>query len=352
MNTKRKIAILGSGIALGVYIPALRLKDYLKKLGYEVSAYILEELFPTHVQEKLIYNKQVFHKDFRIAKKAHQLPGNMSKNCAADLVDELFQAWQKEGIERFVVFSGYWIEILQQYEKIFGKSLIIDCFHMDSEISNSWKNHLFQRNMNQIWAFNHKDGRVKTYIPYNTGGNSLNNSKNRVLIHGGGWGMFSYNCQSEALGKFEVYRVAYNKEEYFDFLQKHKRAYYMKEDWKPWKRSNDGELTYPSIYKEGDHISSLNEMLHDCDAIISKPGGGTLMDSISLGKPLIFLAPLGNYEKMNQELWEKLGFGISFEKWEDTNFSDNIIYEMKLNLKREKDNIFSAEEYLCSLKRV
>ena len=126
MNTKKKIAILGSGIALGVYIPALRLRDYLRGLGYQVGVYILEELFPLQVQEKLIHNKQIFHKDFRLAKKAHQLPGDMTKSCAEDLVNKLFLYWEKERIERFVVFSGYWVEILQKYEELFGKELLID----------------------------------------------------------------------------------------------------------------------------------------------------------------------------------------------------------------------------------
>ena len=315
---KDKIVILGSGIALGVYIPALRLRDYLRKYGYNVEVTILEEYFLNERYQKLKNNKKVFHENFRVAKKAHQIPGDMSQNCDEKKVNALINKWQEEKIRRFIIFSGYWVDIINRYEKLIQKTIIVDCFHMDAVLSNSWKvqkDVIFKKN--QVWPFSLLNECILTYIPY-VNVNPIEKLNNKqIVIHGGGWGMGVFDNNLDCLREsgYDIFRVAYNRDEYMQYLDKYGKAYYMDENWSPWIRADDGELEYPHIYKNGAEKSSLNSMLVESDLIVSKPGGGTLMDSIALGKPIIFLEPLSDYENSNLLLWEKLNLGITIDDW-------------------------------------
>jgi UDP-N-acetylglucosamine:LPS N-acetylglucosamine transferase len=49
--------------------------------------------------------------------------------------------------------------------------------------------------------------------------------------------------------------------------------------------------------------------------MISKPGGGSLLDSFTAATPLIFVDPVGEHERYNRDLWTRLGFGVTVESW-------------------------------------
>lgn len=68
---KKTIMILGSGVALGVYVPPLLLKQCWET-KYRVEFEVIETLFLDSKLEKIIYNKKEFHYNSRIAIKAHQ----------------------------------------------------------------------------------------------------------------------------------------------------------------------------------------------------------------------------------------------------------------------------------------
>lgn len=349
MMTDNNITILGSGIALGVYIPALRLRDLLKSKGYAVQVIILEQLFGSDVLKKLDINKKMFHNNFRIAEKAHQIAGDMSAYCVDELKEKLFLTWKKEKIRKFIVFSGYWMPLIDDFSKVNKLELIVDCIHMDAVMSNSWKGQKeLLGNANQIWPFDFDNNLVSSFIPYNNKISCASEGQGQLVLHGGGWGMGLLKDAYVQVSKkdYNIFRVAYNNDEYEQFLNETDNVYYMDACWKPWEN-----LKYPPIYK-GRSESSLDEMLAENIAIISKPGGGTLMDSISLGKPIVFLSPLSDYEKKNAELWERLRFGISLEKWRETGYSMNILQEMKNNLLDYRLKLKGIDEFLCSLKQV
>lgn len=349
MVTDKNIAILGSGIALGVYIPALRLRDYLKSKGYDVQIIILEQLFSADALGKLGVNKRVFHNNFRIAEKAHQIAGDMSAYCVDELKEKMFLMWKKEGVRRFIIFSGYWVPLIDEFRETSGQELKIDCIHMDAVMSNSWKGHKkLLGNMRQIWPFDLENNVVSSYIPYENMVFYTPEREKQLVLHGGGWGMGLLKDAYEQVNKkeYNIFIVAYNNDEYEQFLSESRKTYYMDESWKPWEN-----LNYPPIYK-GRRECSLNQMLAESMAIISKPGGGTLMDSISLGKPIVFLKPLSDYEEKNADLWERFRFGISLEKWRETDYSMDILWEMKENLFKYKLKLKGIDEFLCSLKQV
>jgi hypothetical protein len=75
-------------------------------------------------------------------------------------------------------------------------------------------------------------------------------------------------------------------------------------------------------------------------AVVSKPGGGTLLDSLAAATPIVLLAPWGEPEAKNGALWEELGFGIDYHRWRRTGFDQGVL--MKLHdrlLAAGEDNI-------------
>ena len=67
-------------------------------------------------------------------------------------------------------------------------------------------------------------------------------------------------------------------------------------------------------------------------AILSKPGGGTLSDSLVTGTPLLFAEALASYETDNQILWTELGLGMKFEDFVQSSKQDTALNEMRVRL--------------------
>ena len=42
----------------------------------------------------------------------------------------------------------------------------------------------------------------------------------------------------------------------------------------------------------------------------------------------MLLEPIAKHEKENMMLWQKLGFGITFEQWREMEFSSEVLEEM------------------------
>jgi UDP-N-acetylglucosamine:LPS N-acetylglucosamine transferase len=63
-------------------------------------------------------------------------------------------------------------------------------------------------------------------------------------------------------------------------------------------------------------------------AVVSKPGGGTLLDSLAAATPVVLLPPWGEPEAKNGALWEELGFGIDVERWRKTGFDHHVLEDL------------------------
>ncbi len=61
---------------------------------------------------------------------------------------------------------------------------------------------------------------------------------------------------------------------------------------------------------------------------MSKPGGGTLLDSLWSATPAVLLEPFGAHEQRNADLWIQLGYGISFEDWQNQGFAPEVLQEL------------------------
>ncbi len=250
-------------------------------------------------------------------------------------------------ISRFLVFSGFWSAIIDDYIKSrANRDFQVDLCHLDSSVSTSWKNcGLNETNHRQIWFFNLHENRVYYHVRISDKpAIKFKNRQKRFVIHGGGWGMGTYREKIRDLTDLQIKLdiINYETDDINDRIGDH-RYYMIDPDWKTWERFNakyifppftqipdnnqvefDYNAKYPAVYA----------LIRNSYGIISKPGGATLLDSLSSATPIIFLEPFGDYEKDNATLWKKLGFGIDYNQWISMKCSTEVLLRMHENIQK------------------
>lgn len=364
---KEKIIILGSGIALGVYVPPLLFTNKLIYKNFNVQFEVLESLFLEKIHIKILNNKKMFHSNVRIAVKGHQKVSNYEDYYDKEKLQNLFIQWQTNNCFRFIVFSGFWIPVLKKYETQISQKIIIDCVHMDAIISNSWNRYKDNiKDYHNIWLYSWEKNLINYTISLKDiyAIKQFNERLPYVTIHGGGWGMGIFNSKITELNSNHIHlnRILYYPDE--EILEQTKNSYFLlNNEWIPWEKNINNQYSFPEMskwnpiqkcwerYGEKNQDSFL-EILNNSMAIISKPGGGTLLDSFETETPIIFLDPVGKYEKQNANLWITKGFGYDYEVWKENNFSQNMLYDAHYKIKEYKNHTMEMENVLCSLKQI
>jgi len=87
-----------------------------------------------------------------------------------------------------------------------------------------------------------------------------------------------------------------------------------------------------SEYRRGETFHELYDVIRRSKAIVSKPGGCTLIDSLSSATPVVLLEPYGYAEQSNARIWEHLGYGISYPDWQRTGFDPAVLERLHTNI--------------------
>lgn len=361
LNTSA-ITILTSGNSLGAYVPGIRLVEQLRRRGIPAEAEVLERLFPEETRHNMIRTKQLFHNSFEAAKMGTRMARDIGLTLDETAVANLLQRWRDEGRSAFLAVTGFWIPVLQRYEKMMHPEPIrVEFLRLDAVDTPSYRPYedVYPRYRHH-WLY--RLGREGTselhaklimsdteFVPY------LERER-RIVVHGGGWGIGTYRSKIANLQRYySLAIVAYHSEEVQDALPCD-QIYMTDPNWHPWleeslsydrtnqtNQTNQIDTAYPPMaewkrneplaYERGTNGPLLYEVIRNSLAIVSKPGGGTLIDSLSSATPLIYLEPFGEHERANAELWEQLGFGISYERWLEADFSWKMLHELHLHLK-------------------
>jgi hypothetical protein len=112
--------------------------------------------------------------------------------------------------------------------------------------------------------------------------------------------------------------------------------------WRTWDGVATGEPEFPPMREVrggevvralagGDH-HAMHDVIRGAKAIVSKPGGCTLIDSLAAATPIVLLEPYGDAEHRNGQLWERLGYGIRWDAWRDTGFDDAVLARLHANI--------------------
>ncbi|MDB9513157.1 hypothetical protein PN499_18345 [Kamptonema animale CS-326] len=354
-----KITILGSGVALGVYIPALLVNYQLRKLNLDSDVMVLENYYTDDSREKLKAYKKAYHTNFSVALMGHKMTKDISASLDDNLVNNLLENWQAENRLKFIVWSGLWMPILEKYrEQIAPKKLNVDACRIDADISATFKiNKSINQNYNEIWLWNWEQKKLIHEIPVtNQPPIPYADRKNRFVIHGGGWGIGTYQSRIAELEAQGILLdiVAYYPEE-TERKNSGNRYFMVDPDWSPWIKNQNNQHEFPPFgevsdlnnknfqTKEEHHL--FHDLVKQSKAIISKPGGGTLIDSLASATPIILLEAYGYAEEKNAAIWEYLGYGISYEKWKKMNYSLEILEQLHQNLLNKNRLINYPQQY-------
>ncbi len=341
---ERVVSILCSGMGLGVYIPSLLLDCRLSGRGIKTEVFVVESYFAQEKLDKLKESKKAFHNSFQVAVIGHKMAkGDILSNLDKNRIGELLKYWEDNKRRDFIMMSGHWYGILESYmERVGIKNLNIDAVRMDSDVAPSWrqfKNDKYY--FNEVWLFDNNLKALPCRIPVNNAGLiPYKDRPDRFLVHGGGWGMGTYRGKIKELNEKGLFLdiVAYEKNEMEDDTSPANKYYLMDPDWSPWIKNRDGKHEFPPMYEvdqtgnlkalHAEGYQSIFDVCMKCKGIISKPGGGTLLDSLAAATPVIFIEPIAKHEQTNAALWEELGFGISYEKWVESGYSLDVLEEI------------------------
>ncbi|MDI5962359.1 hypothetical protein [Streptantibioticus silvisoli] len=343
------IAVLTSGVALGVHTPGLLLADRLRDRGVRAETLVLERLLPPERLRGIERSRGHFHRDIRFARAGQRIAADPTTAIPDEAAEELGRRWRRTGVETLVVFSGFWLPVL---ERALGtradRPRVVIC-HVDSAVSPSFRRaDLTAGGATQVWLASAEHGTVPWTIPVGGPPVPWTERPRRLLVHGGGWGMGTYRERAQELLEHghAVDLVVHEPHDVPSQQRSGVRYFAMDPDWHPWHDDGYPPLAQvpagwsgrePVRYTRGAGRHPSFDLAARAEAIVSKPGGGTLLDSLWSATPLVLLEPVGDHEARNAELWCALGHGITYEAWRATGFDRETLARLHRNLLRAVD---------------
>ena len=354
-----RITILSSAIGLGIYIPALLINYQLRKQGLDSEVMVLEDYYTPLSKNKFKKHQQAYHDNFSLALMAHRMTRDVQDNLDTKIINIILENWQDENRLHFITWSGFWLPIIDQYRKrVSPQKLKLDLCRIDAEISASFKIYPHHKDDSEIWLWNWEQKKLiyeipvtdRPSIPYHERGN-------RLVIHGGGWSLGTYQSKIPELERKGILLDIIVHELLEANHKKDGNRYFMVDpDWNPWHKNQNNQHEFPPFaeimdleqleFKNREEYHELYDVISQSKAIVSKPGGGTLIDSLASATPIILLEAYGYAEQRNAEIWEYLGYGISYQKWQEMDYNFDILHQLHQNLlNRSKNTINYPQEY-------
>ncbi|MEV6871937.1 hypothetical protein [Amycolatopsis sp. NPDC051128] len=347
------IEVLTSGVALGVHIPGLLLAHRLRERGVPADVSVIERLLPEHKLATTAQMKWAFHEDFRLAKAGHRLATEPHAVADEQAVDALFARWNAEGVTKFVVFSGFWLPILDRY--LAGRPArpeVVLC-HIDATYSPSFRKAAGgQVPYTDVFLVGGGTAGIPCSVPVSAEPPvAWVDRASRLYVHGGGWGMGTYR---DRIGELTAAGIALDVLAYRESDVDEApgvRHFMMDPAWHPW--LDNGFPPFGQVvdgvaeFTRGTTCPGSFALTRAARGMVSKPGGGTCLDSLWAATPLLFLEPLGSAEKRNGDVWRELGFGMPYEQWRDTGFAEQPLADMHAALVRARPHIPDYSEILA-----
>ncbi|MDP3135850.1 MAG: hypothetical protein Q8N17_05895 [Burkholderiaceae bacterium] len=338
--------VLTSAVGLGVYIPALLNQRRLRALGQAADAEVLEEHYTPDKLRAHLASRQAHRDNFALAQMANRMARDVASCLDETRVAALLERWAGERRTRFIVWSGFWLPVIERYRAMAPSgALQVDHCRIDAELSASFR--IFpslRASGREVWLWHGASGRIEHEIPI-SGQAPLpwDAREDRLLAHGGGWGIGTYREWLDALAAtpFEIDTVVHEAAEATE-RNSGGRCFMMDPQWQPWRRDGAGELGFPpmGLVEDGvlrhvetlDDHHALHQVIRSARAIVSKPGGCTLIDSLAAATPVVLLEPYGPAEQANADIWQALGYGISMADWRASGFSAAILERLHRNI--------------------
>ncbi|HZQ60905.1 MAG TPA: hypothetical protein VFC24_06115, partial [Casimicrobiaceae bacterium] len=349
----------------GIYIPALLVERALQQSGFGVDVQVIEAYYTPQHQQAHFAHRDAHHASFALAQLAHRMARGVV-HCVDDArMTSLLERWRREERRRFIVWAGFWLPFLARYAAgADGLDVAVDHCRIDAIVSASFRVHPeLDARGREIWLWSRREGRLVHEIPVtSTPPLAWRERADRLLVHGGGWGIGTYRATLSELVRtpFAVDLVVHSTHE-ASGLRDGDRAYMLDPSWHAWQRDADDRLAFPPMRRvvrgaladrlDGGDGHALHEIIRTCKAIVSKPGGCTLIDCLAAGTPVVLLEPYGDAEQANAKLWIDLGFGIDYAAWRDTGFDPSVLDRLHSNIVARSPGVDYPAAYVAELER-
>ncbi len=358
------VTILASGSSLGAYVPALLLDRQLCARGLTTDVLLIENSFLGEKRDNIAKTKSAFHHNFALARMAQKLVRDIEPSLDHDGVERLLAAWESEGRTRFIVVYGFWVPILARYlaRASFADAIRFDLVHPDSVISPSWRYDTTDPRYRHLWLCDGQQRRINYRLQVaDTPPLAYEQRNGRFVIHGGGWGLGTYQeripqLTAQGIG-LDI--TVHEPGDLTDRAAAH-RYYMIDPAWQPWERDADGRHRFAPlgevapdgavVYTHCEDCPCVYELIRNALGIISKPGGSTLIDSLSAATPLILLEPFGEHEQRNAEAWLDLGFAIHYRDWAAEGYGLAVLERLHCNLSDARERVPNFVDAYCSLR--
>ncbi|TVX93859.1 hypothetical protein [Paenibacillus agilis] len=359
------VTVLSAANSLGIYVPAKLLQHQLRSQGLQVQIEMLEQLYPAVTRDSIPRYRKAFHQSFRVAKTGYHLAKNLGDTLETVKVEALLTKWKDEGRKHFIVMTGFWIPVIERYKEIMGDTLLtIQLIRLDAGESASYAVHKgLGDTYRNVWMFegNEQQQLYRQLLVSKEAPLPFESRADRYTIHGGGWGIGTYQniIDPARQQQLALNVIAYYVDDIPDNRDLH-RYYMIDPAWNPWDINEHGEHGFPPFAEvdeqgnaafqtsSGRSYPEVFDLIRNSRAVISKPGGATLVDSLSAATPIIMLEPFGSHEVANMKLWESAGFGIRYELWKEAGFSNDLLREMHDNLMRAREKAIDVVEELVA----
>lgn len=363
MSARAVVTILTSAVGLGVYIPALLIERKLRSRQVIVDVEVIEGYYTPSYQQSHLAIRDAHHASFALAQLAHRMARGIEHCLDKARVEALLARWHQEDRRYFIVWSGFWLPLLERYREVQrGKRLEVDHCRIDAVVSASFKVHTeIESAGHEVWLWNWAQRRIQHEvavtdappIPFAA-------REDRLVVHGGGWGIGTYGMAVPELARtpYALDVVIHHLSE-AQLTRIDDRAYLLHPAWNAWDRDTAGVLAFPPMQELIDRTvvrvlrnadyHSMHDVIRASKAIVSKPGGCTLIDSLAAATPVVLLQPFGYAEDSNATIWKHLGFGISYTAWRETGYDEAVLARLHANILRRTRGIGYVEAYLDQL---
>ena len=230
--------------------------------------------------------------------------------------------------------------MLRRYaERVPAAELHVDLCRIDAVVSPSFRSAgtVPGAEVHEIWLWSDARGSVEHTIA--VGDDPMvpfAERDRRLVVHGGGWALSNYGDAAVELAG-AGYPLDLVSPDGGPLHSCSHRRFRPVPGWTPWEGADQQPAAFPPLEQvhanggetrcaDGAH-HALYGLVRRSWAIVSKPGGGTLIDSLASATPVVFLEPLGAAEAANARVWCRLGFGLTIADWRATGFSEGALAE-------------------------
>lgn len=346
----REVALLCSGVALGVYLPGLEIARQLPKHGVRGRVFVLEAFQHAQVEQALLRTREQHQGNFRAVRMSQQLVRDISTTFDHAALAGLEARLDQLGVSHLVALSGFWLPWAAAYART-RAHCTVEALHIDSVLSPSWMPYTQRAEFGEV-AHRYFIDAAAQRVGFRLEIGDLApvayaQRAHELLLHGGGWSVGTFaSALDDVLAA--GYRASIVRAAAADFSASDRvRNLLLDPDWRAWRDTGPEELgEFPRLgfvepggelnYRQSEQVPDLFGITRNSLAVVSKPGGSTLIDSMTAATPVLFLTPSGRHEQANAELWIGLGYGAWFEDWRGQGAQRPALEAMHARLLRDR----------------